>query len=95
MRLLPKGVSILFTDSKATGGFCVTRKGLLLSSKLGHILEDHPDMKEYVLPEGKFLRVGLGDELLSIRHSNIAFTMGAYGPLIEKEKNFKGTIETF
>lgn len=28
----------LFTGSKVTGGFCVTRKGLLEPSKLGHIL---------------------------------------------------------
>ena len=34
----------LFTGSKSTGGFCVTRKGLLKPSKLGHILTDHPDL---------------------------------------------------
>ena len=33
-----EGRVYLFTGSKSTGGFCVTRKGLLEPSKLGHIL---------------------------------------------------------
>ena len=33
-----EGKVYLFTGSKITGGFCVTRKGLLHPSKLGHIL---------------------------------------------------------
>ena len=37
-----EGKVYLFTRSKATGGFCVTRKGLLEPSKLGHILTDNP-----------------------------------------------------
>ena len=32
-----EGRVYLFTGAKATGGFCVTRKGLLLPSKLSHI----------------------------------------------------------
>ena len=32
-----EGKVYLFTGSKITGGFCVTRKGLLHPSKLGHI----------------------------------------------------------
>lgn len=118
-----EGRVYLFTGSKSTGGFCVTRKGLLLPSKLGHILEENPNLKEYVLPEGDFLRykgrsycwmgitadgflhlrpevlvflrISPGDELLSIRSSDIAFTMGAFGPLVEREKNYQGTIELF
>ena len=35
-----EGRVYLFTGSKSTGGFCVTRKGLLESSILGHILVD-------------------------------------------------------
>lgn len=31
----------LHTGSKSTGGFCVTRRGLLEPSKLGHILTDN------------------------------------------------------
>ena len=34
-----EGKVYLFTGSKITGGFCVTRKGLLHPSKLGHILD--------------------------------------------------------
>ena len=35
------GKVYLFTGSKSTGGFCVTRKGLFEPSKLGHILTDN------------------------------------------------------
>ena len=37
-----------------------------------------------------FLRIKPGMELLSIRSSNIAFTMGAKGPLLEKAENYAG-----
>lgn len=50
------------TGSKSTGGFCVTRQGLLLPS---------------------------------IRSSDIAFTMGAKGPLWERAKHFDGEIPLF
>ena len=33
-----EGRIYLFTGSGSTGGFCVTRQGLLLPSQLGHIL---------------------------------------------------------
>lgn len=36
-----------------------------------------------------------GMKLLSIRSSDIAFTMGAKGPLLNKAKQYQGTIETF
>lgn len=102
----------LFTGSKSTGGFCVTRKGLLEPSKLGHILSDNPELNQYALKRGTFIqykgrsyawieiskdgRIKLTDEmmsflsiepgmaLLSIRSSSIAFTMGAYGRLVEE-----------
>ena len=113
----------LFTGSKSTGGFCVTRKGLLLPSKLANILTENPELKDYELPDGKFIKIkgrsycwksisaagvlclsaevlsflGLesGMELLSIRSSNIAFTMGAKGPLIEREKNCSEKIQIY
>lgn len=113
----------LFTGAKATGGFCVTRKGLLMPSKIGNILKDTPDLRDYKLPEGKFtdykgrkycwisiskdgiieltdemlqvLDISVGMELLSIRSSDIAFTMGAKGPLLEKAKKYKGIIEVY
>ena len=36
-----------------------------------------------------------GMELLSIRSSDIAFTIGAKGPLLEKACNFQGDIERY
>ena len=67
-----EGKIYLFTGSKATGGFCVARKGLLEPSKLGYILTDNP-----------------------IRSSDIAFTMGATGPLLERVNNYEGEIPLF
>lgn len=99
-----EGKIYLFTGSKVTGGFCVTRKGLLEPSKLGHILTDNPDLQQYQIAEGEFiqykgrsycwisisengtiqfneeimefLNLNIGMKLLSIRSSDIAFTMG-------------------
>lgn len=113
----------LFTGSKITGGFCVTRKGLLEPSKLGHILTDTPELQNYTLPYGEFIKykgrfycwadisetgqivltlpmmdflnITPNMELLSIRSSDIAFTMGAKGPLLEKAENFEGHIPIF
>lgn len=42
-----------------------------------------------------FLDLYKGMELISIRSSDIAFTMGAKGPLVEKEKLYPGEIELF
>ncbi len=113
----------LFTGSKSTGGFCVTRKGLLEPSRLNHILTENPGLQNYTAPRGEFVRykgrfycwvdisqagrivltkammeflqIRPGIELLSIRSSDIAFTMGAKGPLLEKAKCYPGEIPTF
>lgn len=118
-----EGRVYLFTGSRTTGGFCVTRKGLLLPSKLGHILLENPDLFNYSLPEGSFipykgraycwigispdgllrltpdmlgfLQLASGMALMCIRSSNIAFTMGANGPLFEREKDYAGQLEIF
>lgn len=118
-----EGTVYLFTGSKVTGGFCVTRQGLFLPSKLGHILTDTPRLLRYEVPSGTFLpykgraycwteisktgEIRLTEEmmaflhlkpemrLLSIRSSDIAFTMGAKGPLLEKAKHFDGEIPLF
>lgn len=37
---------IIFTGSRSTGGFCVTNKRLLSTSKLNHILNDLPKLSE-------------------------------------------------
>lgn len=49
-----EGKIYLITGSKKTGGFCVTRKGLLASSKLGHILSDNPQLRDYTSKEGAY-----------------------------------------
>lgn len=118
-----EGRVYLFTGSKSTGGFCVTRKGLLETSKLGHILAETPLLKDYtakqgifikykgrsyawvdITDEGKivltnemmsFLRIESGMKLLSIRSSDIAFTMGAYGRLVEESKKHEDEIPVF
>lgn len=40
----------------------------------------------------KILDLKPGMKLLSIRSSDIAFTMGANGPLMEKAENYEGEI---
>lgn len=51
-----EGKVYLFTGSKVTSGFCVTRKGLLKPSKLGHILTDHPALQNYQTARGEFVK---------------------------------------
>lgn len=113
----------LFTGSKSTGGFCVTRKGLLEPSRLGHILTNNPDLRDYTSRSGvfikykgrsycwveiseagqiilteemmKFLDIRPNTQLLAIRSSNIAFTMGAKGPLLERAERYEGEIPLF
>ena len=55
-QITTEGRVYLFTGSKVTGGFCVTRKGLLEPSKLGHILTENPDLLHYTAAPGVFLR---------------------------------------
>ena len=43
----------------------------------------------------KMLELTPGLELLSIRSSDIAFTMGAKGPLLEKAERYEGEIPLF
>lgn len=118
-----EGKVYLFTGSKSTGGFCVTRRGLLGPSKLGHILAENPALQQYQTAPGQLVpykgraycwvaisrqgviqlsesllgSLGLraGMELLSIRSSDIAFTMGAKGPLLERAENFDGEIAVY
>lgn len=113
----------LISGSKKTGGFVVTRKGLLYPSKIGNILKDTPKLCNYKLEQGEFvkykgrlycwvnisdsgvvhlsdmmleiLNISIGMELLSIRSSDIAFTMGAKGPLLDKAHNFDGILELY
>ena len=43
----------------------------------------------------KMLEIKVGDKLLAIRSSDIAFTMGVKGSLIEKANGYRGIIEEF
>ena len=118
-----EGKVYLFTGSKVTGGFCVTRKGLLEPSKLGNILTDNLALQKYQTTEGEFIKykgrsycwitisengviqlnqqildflnLKIGMKLLSIRSSDIAFTMGATYPLLERADNYEGEIEIY
>ena len=113
----------LFSGSESTGGFCVTRRGLLEPSKLGHILADQPNLRDYKIESGEFvkykgrfycwtdiseigqivltremmnfLQIKPNMQLLSIRSSDIAFTMGAKGPLVERAESYQGKIPLF
>ena len=114
---------IIFTGSKATGGFCITSHALLSNSKLKHILDDCPALACCQLQEGSFIRykgrgyswltispsgviqlpaqnmkylnLSVGDTLMSIRSSDIAFTMGARGPLMDKVHSYNGIIPEY
>ena len=118
-----EGKVYLFTGSKITGGFCVTRQGLLEPSKLGHILREMPHLLHHTIAPGefipykghsycwvpvtpsgelnlpeqtlRFLDLFPGMTLLSIRSSDIAFTMGAKGPLLERAEQYDGEIPTY
>ena len=118
-----EGKIYLFTGSKSTGGFCVSRRGLLAPSKLGHILSDLPELSDYTIKAGTFLKykgrayawteitedgtivlsesmlaylhIRQGMKLLSIRSSDIAFTMGAFGPLVEESLKHDDAIPVY
>lgn len=47
------------------------------------------------LISAKTINLDIGNELLCIRSSDIAFTMGAKGPLLEKAHNYNGNIERY
>ncbi len=118
-----EGKIYLVTVYKRQGGFCVTRKGLLASSKLGHILSENPQIRDYACKAGtfikykgrfytwleiskdgmillndealSFLKLEKGMKLLSIRSSDIAFTMGAFGPLLEESLKHENEINVY
>lgn len=52
------------------------------------VLEFNQEMME-------FLKLKVGMELLCIRSSNIAFTMGVKGPLIERADHYEGEIQVY
>jgi len=118
-----EGKVYLISGSKQTGGFVVTKKGLLYDSKIGNILKDNEQLCSYKIASGEFIKykgrlytwcditqegiiyltedmrevlnINIGDKLLSIRSSDIAFCMGAKGQLIERAENYPGEIEFY
>ena len=54
-RVASEGKVYLFTGSKMTGGFCVTRQRLLLPSKLSHILTETPSLLHYEVSDCTFV----------------------------------------
>lgn len=43
----------------------------------------------------EYLNLKVGHQLMCIKSSDIAFTMGAEGPLMDKVHNYKGTIDLY
>lgn len=54
-RIAVEGKVYLFTGSKSTGGLCVTRRGLLLPSKLEKILVETSALREYTEKQDKWI----------------------------------------
>lgn len=51
-----EGKVYLISGSKKTGGFCVSKKGLLYNSKIGNVLTDIPSLIDYQIDEGEFVK---------------------------------------
>ena len=64
----------------------------------GQVAHNHPDYSGIIQLNQQildFLNMKIGMELLSIRSSDIAFTMGATGPLLERADNYEGEIPLY
>lgn len=48
---------ILITASKTSGGFAITKPSLLKNSKLSFILDKHPRLAQFDLPEGESIKI--------------------------------------
>lgn len=122
-KIVSEGKVYLSSGSKITGGFIVSRKGLLYDSQIGNILKENPKLCNYGLKMGEAIRykgrfycwtnisedgaitltenilkqfeIKRGMKLMSIRSSDIAFTMGAKGPLLEMTQHYDGVFDEF
>ena len=54
--LLKEGKLILISGSKTSGGFVVSRLGLIKQSIMKGLLTDYPNIEDYSLPEGKCVK---------------------------------------
>ena len=48
-----EGRIYIFTGARATGGFCVTRKGLLAPTQRGQNMRENPKHDKNTFPEGE------------------------------------------
>ena len=98
---------VLFTASKTSGGFCISKFETLKSSRLSHIINENPELEresgQIVDYKGKsycrlrmcgnevklscdimnHFELEIGDKLLIIKGSNIAFDCIVKGPLVD------------
>lgn len=51
-----EGKVILISGSKRTGGFCVSRKGLIEKSEINGLLTANPILNDYKTSEGEFIQ---------------------------------------
>ena len=91
---------IIFTGSKITGGFCVTAKneGEFIRYKgRGYAWVSISPTGIIQLTDSamQYLSLSVGDTLMSIKSSDIAFTMGLKGPLMDKVHSYMGEIDTY
>ena len=103
-RIASEGKVYLFTGSKMTGGFCVTLlhykvpDGTFLPYKgRSYCWTAISASGEITLSEEMMAFLHLKPEmrLLSVRSSDIAFTMSVKGPLLEKAAQLDGEIPQF
>ena len=87
MPQMNKGGKFIFGKSSIRNNLQVHFPPQAIEEKEGFI-----ELTEEML---KILDLSVGMELLSIRSSDIAFTMGAKGPLLEKAKNYQGIIDVY
>ena len=113
----------IMSGSEHTGGFCVSRKGILCCSKMKSVLTDNPLLNNYKTKEGAFIKykgrlycwlsvsdngtllftdeilkslsLEIGNKLLSIRGSDLAFAMGVKGRVVEYAANCEEEIDFF
>ena len=72
------------------GGFIKYKGRLYCWTDINH--EGKIKFREEML---ETLDISIGTKLLVIRSSNIAFAMGTRGPLLERAKNYTGTIQVY
>jgi hypothetical protein len=55
-KISSEGKVIIISGSKSTGGFIVTRCGLIKNSVMGKLFETNPEIENYKIKEGSFIK---------------------------------------